>query len=74
MDAKRLKAGLGELALRLDQKRQDPDRLCAGLCEVCYQPFRARDLEDGVTLTANCCGRAGLCRHCRKRGNHDCDG
>lgn len=44
-----------------------------GICEVCDRPFAHRDLEDGVTRTADCCERAGLCARCRKPGEHDCD-
>ncbi len=45
------------------------------LCEVCNSPMteEAGDLEDGVTISADCCGRCGLCAECRKEGNHDCD-
>lgn len=44
-----------------------------GVCEVCLDPFVNADLEDGVTLSADCCGRTGLCRRCRKKNHHDCD-
>ena len=53
-----------------------PDITLAGnppMCEVCDSVFVTEDLEDGCTLSADCCGRTGLCRHCRLRGNHDCD-
>lgn len=43
------------------------------ICEVCYSPFEAEDLEDGVTISADCCGRIGLCSQCREFGIHDCD-
>lgn len=43
------------------------------MCEVCLQPFVEDDLEDGVTVSADCCGRCGLCSFCREYGNHDCD-
>lgn len=44
-----------------------------GICEICLRPLSPKDLEDGCTLSANCCGREGLCRHCRKEGEHDCN-
>lgn len=44
-----------------------------GVCEVCLESFEPGDLEDGVTVLASCCERAGLCRHCAKKGRHDCD-
>lgn len=44
------------------------------LCEVCYcVMIEGEDLEDGVSLTADCCGREGLCKECREPGEHDCD-
>lgn len=43
------------------------------ICEVCNSPLRGKDLEDGVTIAADCCERCGLCAHCRQEGNHDCD-
>lgn len=44
-----------------------------GMCEICLRPFGPEDLEDGVTLSADCCGRVGLCAECREPGQHDCD-
>lgn len=45
------------------------------LCEVCLQPMTEEDgdLEDDVTISADCCGRCGLCHECREFGEHDCD-
>lgn len=43
------------------------------LCEVCDQPFQETDLEDGCTIPSECCERNGMCEHCRKEGNHDCE-
>jgi hypothetical protein len=44
------------------------------LCEICLRPFTDEDLEDGVTIPADCCDRVGLCARCREEGEHDCDG
>ncbi len=44
------------------------------LCEICLGVMvEGASLEDGVTLTANCCGREGLCAVCREEGQHDCN-
>jgi hypothetical protein len=43
------------------------------ICEVCNCSFCTEDLEDDVTIAADCCGRIGLCAKCRKVGNHECD-
>ena len=46
-------------------------------CEVCGHEMTAEfdDLdEDGVSYTAACCDRSGLCADCREPGHHDCDG
>lgn len=43
------------------------------LCEVCLDPFEEDDLEDDVTIPAECCDRIGLCAECRQFGHHDCD-
>lgn len=43
------------------------------LCEVCLCTLTEEDLEDSVTLSADCCGRVGLCSNCREHGEHDCD-
>lgn len=43
------------------------------ICEVCDRPFEADDLEDGVTIPAECCERTGMCAECRQPGGHDCD-
>lgn len=42
-------------------------------CEVCEQRFTKKDIPDGVTIPAECCERTGLCKWCRKQGEHDCD-
>ena len=44
----------------------------AKLCEICLEPFAATDLEDGLTIPAECCERTGLCSECRQHGKHDC--
>lgn len=44
-----------------------------GICDICLRSFEPEDMEDGCTLSADCCGRDGLCRFCRKKGEHDCD-
>jgi len=43
------------------------------MCEVCFSTLGEDDMEDGVTIPAECCERIGLCRHCRELGEHDCD-
>lgn len=45
-----------------------------GICEICLRLFADKDLEDGLTVSADCCERVGLCRYCRQFGEHDCDG
>jgi len=47
--------------------RRDPP-----LCEACLSAMSGDDLEDGVTVSAPCCGRIGLCAECRREGHHDC--
>lgn len=45
------------------------------LCEVCDKVMTVEegDLDDLVSVPADCCDRCGLCKNCRINGNHDCD-
>ena len=44
------------------------------ICECCLRQLKAPvDIEDGVTIPADCCERTGLCANCRRKWNHDCD-
>jgi hypothetical protein len=43
------------------------------LCECCSRPLIESDLEDGETLSAECCGRVAMCADCREPGEHECD-
>lgn len=47
--------------------------MSAKLCEVCGAAMGSDDLEDGVSVPADCCERVGLCARCREPGAHDCD-